>query len=421
MFKKTILKNGLRIVTVPEKSAKAATVLVVVGAGSEYERKDLSGLSHFLEHMFFKGTKKLEKPKDVAEFLDRVGGDFNAFTGEEYTGYYAKVNAEHLDIALSWVSDIFLNSRIPAQEIEKERGVIIEELHMYNDNPQMHISQLWKEVFYGDQPAGWDIGGTKETVSKIKRQDILNYISSQYTSENTVVCVAGKINEREIIEKVEKLFRSIKKGKANPKFKTEERKKESRVLIDQRKTKQVNVALGVKAYNLFHEERIAASLLAIILGGMMSSRLFIKVREKLGAAYYVRTINESMIDSGWLCTFAGVDQAKLFPVIQTIVKEYGKMAKQKIGQEELKKAKDYFKGKMILSLESSDDKATHFGLQELLMNKILTIEEVFAKIDKVSSLDLQKAAKEMFQEENLNLALIGPLKEEKQFKKLLKL
>ncbi|HPD19652.1 MAG TPA: pitrilysin family protein [Candidatus Pacearchaeota archaeon] len=421
MFKKTILKNGLRIVTVPEKSAKAATVLVVVGAGSEYERKDLSGLSHFLEHMFFKGTKKLEKPKDVAEFLDRVGGDFNAFTGEEYTGYYAKVNAEHLDIALSWVSDIFLNSRIPAQEIEKERGVIIEELHMYNDNPQMHISQLWKEVFYGDQPAGWDIGGTKETVSKIKRQDILNYISSQYTSENTVVCVAGKINEREIIEKVEKLFRSIKKGKANPKFKTEERKKESRVLIDQRKTKQVNVALGVKAYDLFHEERIAASLLAIILGGMMSSRLFIKVREKLGAAYYVRTINESMIDSGWLCTFAGVDQAKLFPVIQTIVKEYGKMAKQKIGQEELKKAKDYFKGKMILSLESSDDKATHFGLQELLMNKILTIEEVFAKIDKVSSLDLQKAAKEMFQEENLNLALIGPLKEEKQFKKLLKL
>jgi len=128
----------------------------------------------------------------VAEFLDKVGGDFNAFTGEEYTGYYAKVNAEHLDIALSWVSDIFLNSRIPAQEIEKERGVIIEELHMYNDNPQMHISQLWKEVFYGDQPAGWDIGGTKETVSKIKRQDILNYISSQYTSENTVVCVAGK-------------------------------------------------------------------------------------------------------------------------------------------------------------------------------------------------------------------------------------
>jgi len=153
-------------------------------------------------------------------------------------------------------------------------------------------------------------------------------------------------------------------------------------LIDQRKTKQVNVALGVKAYDLFHEERIAASLLAIILGGMMSSRLFIKVREKLGAAYYVRTINESMIDSGWLCTFAGVDQAKLFPVIQTIVKEYGKMAKQKIGQEELKKAKDYFKGKMILSLESSDDKAAHFGLQELLMNKILTIEEVLPKLIK---------------------------------------
>jgi len=176
--------------------------------------------------MFFKGTKKFEKPKDVAEFLDKVGGDFNAFTGEEYTGYYAKVNAEHLDIALSWVSDIFLNSRIPAQEIEKERGVIIEELHMYNDNPQMHISQLWKEVFYGDQPAGWDIGGTKETVSKIKRQDILNYISSQYTSENTVVCVAGKINEREIIEKWRNFSVQSKKAKLIPNSK---QKKEKRI------------------------------------------------------------------------------------------------------------------------------------------------------------------------------------------------
>ena len=421
MFKKTILKNKLRIITIPDKNTQAATVLVAVGAGSEYERKDLSGLSHFLEHMFFKGTKKFEKPKDVAEFLDKVGGDFNAFTGEEYTGYYAKVNAEYLDIALNWVSDIFLNSRIPVQEIEKERGVIIEELHMYHDNPQMHIGQLWKEVFYGDQPAGWDIGGTKETVSKVKRQDILKYISSQYTSENTVVCVAGKINEKEIIEKVEKFFRSIKKGRANPKLKTEERKGGPRVLIDQRKTKQVNLALGVKAYDLFHEERIAANLLAVILGGMMSSRLFIEVREKLGAAYYVRTINESMVDSGWLCTFAGVDQAKLFPVIQTIIKEYGKMAKQKISQEELKKAKDYLKGRMVLGLESSDEKAAHFGIQELLMNKTLTIEETFAKIDKVTSIDLQRVAKEMFKEENLNLALIGPLKGEEQFKKLLKL
>jgi len=421
MFKKTTLKNGLRIITVPEKNAKAATVLVMVGAGSKYETKNLSGLSHFLEHMFFKGTNKLKKPKDVAEFLDRIGGDFNAFTGEEYTGYYAKVSAEHLDIALAWVSDIFLNSRIPLKEIEKERGVIIEELHMYNDNPRLYIGQLWKEVLYGDQPAGWDIGGRKETVSKIKRQDILDYISSQYTSENTVVAVAGKINEKEIIRKVSNIFNQIKKGKAKSKIRVKDRGKGPGILILKRKTAQTNLALGVKAYDLFHKDRYAASLLAIILGGMMSSRMFEEIREKLGAAYYVRTINESDTDSGWLCTFSGVDNAKLEKVIQTIVREYGKMAKVRISEKELKKAKDYLKGKMVLGLEASDDKAAFFGTQELLRNEILTLEKIFAKIDKVTRSDIQRVAKNLFKKENLNLALIGPLKDDNQFKKLLKL
>ena len=421
MYKRTTLKNGLRIITVPEKTAKAATVLVVVGAGSKYETKNLSGLSHFLEHMFFKGTRKLKKPKDVAEPLDRIGGDFNAFTGEEYTGYYAKVSAEHLDTALVWVSDIFLNSRIPLKEIEKERGVIIEELHMYNDNPRMYIGQLWKEVLYGDQPAGWDIGGRKETVAKIKRQDILDYISSQYTSENTVVAVAGKIKEREVIRKVSDIFNKIKKGKAKSKLKVKDRGRGPGVLIHKRKTQQTNLALGVKAYDLFHKDRFAASLLAIALGGMMSSRMFIEVREKLGAAYFIRTFNESDTDSGWLCTFSGVDNAKLEKVIQTIVREYGKMAKTRISEKELKKAKDYLKGKMVLGLESSDDKASFFGIQELLRKEIMTQEQIFAKIDKVTRSDIQRTAKNLFKTENLNLALIGPFEDNKKFKKLLKL
>jgi predicted Zn-dependent peptidase len=421
MYKRTTLKNGLRIITVPEKTAKAATVLVVVGAGSKYETKNLSGLSHFLEHMFFKGTRKLKKPKDVAEPLDRIGGDFNAFTGEEYTGYYAKVSAEHLDTALVWVSDIFLNSRIPLKEIEKERGVIIEELHMYNDNPRMYIGQLWKEVLYGDQPAGWDIGGRKETVAKIKRQDILDYISSQYTSENTVVAVAGKIREKEVIKKVSDIFSKIKKGKAESKLKVKDRGKGPRVLIHKRKTQQTNLALGVKAYDLFHKDRFAASLLAIALGGMMSSRMFIEVREKLGAAYFIRTFNESDTDSGWLCTFSGVDNAKLEKVIRTIVREYGKMAKTRISEKELKKAKDYLKGKMVLGLESSDDKASFFGIQELLRKEIMTQEQIFAKIDKVTRSDIQRTAKNLFKTENLNLALIGPFEDNKKFKKLLKL
>jgi len=223
MYKKIILKNGLRIITVPQKESKTATVLVLVGTGSKYETKEISGISHFLEHMLFKGTKKFKKPKDVAEFLDKIGGDFNAFTGEEYTGYYAKVSAEHLDVAFEWVSDIFLNSIIPLKEVEKERGVIIEEINMYKNNPMMYIGQLWKEVLYGDQPAGWDIAGTKETVSSITRKNILNYIFNQYNAKNTIVCLAGNINEEEVMQKTKKYFNKTQTKKSKEKVKVIEK------------------------------------------------------------------------------------------------------------------------------------------------------------------------------------------------------
>ena len=403
----------------PQKETKATTVLVMVKTGSKYEERETSGISHFLEHMLFKGTEKNKEPKDVAEQLDKVGGDYNAFTGEEYTGYYAKVDMMHFDVALDWVSDIFLNSKIPAKEIEKERGVIIEEINMYTDNPMMYIDELWKKVLYGDQPAGWDVAGTKKTVSSIKRNDILKYINSQYAAKNTVICVAGNIKEKEAIEKVKKYFNNIKLGVAKGKPEVTEKQSEPQVDISYKKMNQANLALGVRGVDTFHPDKYIYEVMAVILGGMMSSRLFIEVREKLGAAYYVRTYNNSDTDTGSLVTLAGVDNNKIEKVIETVLREYKKLCKVKVSDKELKKAKDYIKGKMVLGLESSDAQASFYGSQELLKNEILTIDELFKKIEKVKASDIMRVAKDIFKDEKLNLAIIGPYKDKEQFKKIL--
>jgi len=421
MYKKTTLKNGLRIITVPQKDAMAATALILVKTGSKYEEKSISGISHYLEHMLFKGTEKRKTPKDVAEVLDKIGGDYNAFTGEEYTGYYAKVDAAHFDTALDWVSDIFLNSKIPDKEVAKERGVIIEEINMYNDNPMMYIDELWKTVLYGDQPAGWDIAGTRETVSGIKRSDIKKYIESQYVSSNTIICVAGKIKEEEVIKKIRKRFSEVKDTKPKARAIVIEQQTEPQVIIQYKDINQTNLAIGVRSYNIFHTQRYVLDLISIILGGMMSSRLFIEIREKLGAAYYVRTYNGADSDTGALATFAGVENKKIEKVIETILREYKKLIKSRVPASELKKAKDYLKGKMVLRMESSDAQASFYGSQELMEGKILTMEEIFRKIDKVTSGDIMRVAKDIFKEEKLNLAIIGPYKgKEKEFKKLLK-
>ena len=420
-FKKTTLKNGLRIITVPQKETKAATVLVLVKTGSKYEERDISGISHFLEHMLFKGTEKRKTPVEVAEELDKIGGDYNAFTGEEYTGYYAKVDATKVDIALDWVSDIFLNSKIPSEEIEKERGVIIEEINMYNDNPMMYIDELWKTVLYGDQPAGWDIAGTKETVSAIKRDQIVGYIESQYTATNTIICVAGNFKERIMIEKIKKAFSRIKTTKAKDKPRVVENQLDPQIILSYKDIGQTNIALGVRGYSTFHPQKQVMDVLGVILGGMMSSRMFVEIREKLGAAYYVRTYNQADTDTGSLVTFAGVDNKKLHKVIETILNEYNKLTKEKVSSKELKKAKDFLKGKMVLGLESSDAQASFYGSQELLKDKIITVEEIIKKIDKVTTNDIMKAAKDIFKPEKLNLAMIGPFKDKEEFKKLLKI
>ncbi len=423
MFHKIILKNGLRIITVPQKNTQAVTILVLVGTGSKYEKKEISGISHFLEHMYFKGTKKRPSALAVAETLDKVGGIYNAFTGQEYTGYFAKVEASNFELALDWVSDIFLNSTLPEAEIEKEKGVIIEELNMIYDHPMAHIGYLWTKLLYGDQPAGWDIAGTKESVLSLDRSKLVEYMESQYVASGTVLCMAGNIEKGRAVNLAKKYFSKIKAGRSYGKPKVVEDQQSPRCLLEERKIDQTHLYLGVRGYNIFHPKRYVQEILGVILGsgGMLSSRLFIEIREKLGLAYYINTETEGDTDTGFLATKAGVDSQRADEAVYAILKEYKKISEIKVSDDELKKAKDNVRGKTALMLETSDALASFFAGQEVMEKKIKTTKEIFEEIDKVSANDILKVAKDIFREEKLNLAVIGPFKDKEKFVKLLNL
>ena len=411
MYEKNTTKDGLRIITVPDESSKAVTVLVLVGTGSKYETGKNNGISHFLEHMLFKGTKKRPNALKIAETLDQVGGMYNAFTSKEVTGYYAKVDASHSYLALDWVSDIFLHSKLETKDIKKERGVILEEFNMILDHPMSYVDDLFEKLLYGDQPAGWEIIGKKDNILRFQRKDFLNYFKDHYSALNTIVCVSGNFNQKLMKAEIEKKFKSIQKQTPQQKIRTTESQKEPRVLVFPKKTDQTHLCLGARSYDLFHPKIDAEEVLSVILGGNMSSRLFTEIREKRGLAYYVRTSSEKYTDSGYLVTKAGIPNNAVEKVVDLILKEYRSIREKGIHQKELKKAKDYLKGSLILSLESSDRKASFYATQEILSGKILTVKEKCAKIDKVKVSDIKEVAREIFQKDKLNLALIGPHKD----------
>ncbi|MEF8847175.1 MAG: pitrilysin family protein [Candidatus Paceibacterota bacterium] len=417
-FQKTTLDSGLRVITVPMKHTQAVTVLVMVGAGAKYEEEQQNGLSHFLEHMFFKGTEKRGSTLELASVLDKVGGDYNAFTAKEVSGYWAKVDVKHLDLALDWVSDILLNSKFESEKIERERGVIIEELNMYLDTPMEYIGDLWEKLLYGDQPAGRLTIGTKENINNFSREQLLNYLSNHYLAENTVVCVAGDIKSKQAEKKISYSFEELKDEEAKDKPEVVEEQTKPQILAHEKDTDQTHMILGTRGYNLFDSERFAQSLLAIMLGGNMSSRLFIEVREKRGLCYYIKCSSETKTDSGYLAVKAGLDHNEISQAIDVILNEFKEIKQGNFSKSELQKAKDYLKGNTILNLESSDERAMFYTGQELLRQEILTPEEKFEKIDQVTQKDLQRVAQELFKPENLNLALIGPHQDEDEFKPL---
>lgn len=422
-FRKKVLANGLRVLTIPMSSFESATVLVLVGSGSRYETKQNNGISHFLEHMAFKGTQKRPNALDISTIIDGMGGEFNAFTGKETTGYYIKSAADKIGISLDVLSDMIMCSKLDEKEIEKEKGVILEEINLYEDTPSRKIGDIYEKLLYKDTPMGWDIAGEKEIIRKIRREDFLNYISRLYSAQNITVVIAGGINSSKTEELVDKYFGKMSKFDTMRYEKVEEKQKKPELLIRQKKTEQVHVALGVRTVPLEHEDHYSLEVLAAILGGGMSSRLFHEVREKRGLAYYVRSSSDHYQDCGSLVSMAGVDPKRTKEAISVMVEEYRKIKDKglRIRDEELRKAKEYLKGHIVLELEDSRSVAGFYAQQELLEKKIRNPDEVLNNIEKVSAEDVKMAAGKYFVNEGLNLAIIGNFSSGQEFESLLEL
>ncbi len=401
------LKNGLRVVTVPMKDNPTATVLVLVGTGSDYEEKDLGGISHFLEHMCFKGTIKRPTSSMISHELDSLGSEYNAFTDHDMTGYYAKGDSKHFKKLLDVVGDVYLNSTFPEAEIEKEKGVIVEEINMYEDMPARHVYDLFDELIYGDTPAGRNIAGTRDTVRSMKRDNFIKYKNAQYTAPNTVVVVSGNIDEKLALLEVQKIFGNLT-NKVPKKKEKAVIQNSGKIKIKNKKTDQVHLMLGLKAYDRKNPKNKTLRMLSAVLGAGMSSRLFNKLREEMGVCYYVGAHISNRRETGIFAINAGVTTSRTNEVIKVLVEELKKLTTELITDTELKKVQNYLIGNMKLGLESTDDIASFFGNQLLLRDEIKTIKDKEKDILSVKPKDIQKIAKEIVKSENLRLAIVGP-------------
>jgi len=380
--------------------------MVFAGAGSRYEAQKERGISHFLEHMFFKGGKKYRSTKEVSAAIEGVGGDFNAFTGKEYAGYYVKVSAEHVTLATDVLSDMLINASFPAEEIEKERGVIMEEERMYQDTPMYRAGWDFEQLIFGDHPLGWDTIGTEEVIRSVQCEDFLAHKKRLYTQDNLVVTFAGHITDKNAMALSTEYFAPIggKKGDKFIPFKTFGK---DQVFLRTKKTEQAHLVLGVPGIGALDKDHFAHKLLAIILGGNMSSRMFLNIREAKGLCYYISTEVDSYLDAGALSTRAGVDQSRLHEAIGLIVNEYDVCAAKGVTDEELTRAKDFLKGRVALSLEDTEERAHYYGKQQLLYPEVRDIPRYFAEIEKVTKEQVNALAKRLLTHEAHRLVVIG--------------
>src|SRR3989344_7338809 len=419
-YKKKILKNGLRIMAVPIKNAPSVTVMSLIEAGSKYEDKKNNGISHFLEHMCFKGTNKRPNAVDISREFDSLGAQSNAFTSQEVTGYFGKAHNKHTDKILDIISDMYLHPTFPANDLEIEKGVIVEEINMYEDLPQRLVEEVFGELLYGDQPAGWSVAGTKENVRGFKRDDFINYRKNHYVSSATTIVIAGDIDDGDIFKKVEKAFAEIPTTKKIGKEKVFEKQNKPAIKLKFKETDQTHLVIGLRAFNIYDKKIPALRLLSAVLGSGMSSRLFQKMRTDLGICYYVRSSVDGLTDHGSLAISAGVDSVRVEQGIRGILGEIIKIRDEKVPESELRKAKDYIIGNMYLGLESSDSLAGFYGSQEILKEEIKTPKNMEKEIEKITAEDISKVAKEIITNSKLNMAIVGKYKDENRFKDILK-
>ena len=417
MFQRNTLDNGLRILTADLPQAQSVSVLIMLAAGSRYESAETSGIAHFSEHMFFKGTERRPTAREIAGAIDSIGGEFNAFTSKETTAYYVKCAAEHRDVALDVLVDMLRNSRFAEEEIQREKGVIIEEMNMYYDTPRDYIGGVYEELLWGDQPLGRDIIGNKDTVRDATRDTFMGYLGHWYKPSRMVLGVAGRIGD-DVLDRAQELLGDLEDadtGEPEPAAAYEN----GRVVVSTKASEQAHVLLGVHSLPLDHPDRYALQLLATALGGGMSSRLFSEVRERRGLAYYVHGLNHSYTDAGTLYTQAGVDIARIDDAVATIAGELHKIAAEPLQSEELEKARNFSKGRFVLQLESPQG-LMMFGLRrEVLERKLPDPEDVLRGLDAVTSEDVARVAAELITNDRLRLAVIGPFDDASRFEPLL--
>ena len=417
MYQKSLLDNGLRVVTSAMPHTRSVSIAVFIGTGSRYESTEEAGVSHFIEHLCFRGTQRRATSKEISEAIEGVGGILNGGTDKELTIYWCKVARPHFPVAVDVLADMLSNSRFDPADIEKERQIIIEEINMSLDSPQQRVDTLIDQLMWPEHPLGRDVAGTKATVSTLTRQDIVGYLDRHYLANNTVLTVAGDISHQEALAILEDAFGNWRTGSPQTYLAASDKQSRPPFQSEHRDTEQAHLCLSLPGLSLNHPDRFVLDLLNIILGEGMSSRLFTEIREKRGLAYAIQSYVSHHLDTGSLTIYAGVDPRHLPTAVKAIVAELDRL-KDKVPETELTKAKELSKGRLLLRMEDTRSVIGWLGGQELLLGKILSIDEVVSIVDSIQADDLLRVAHQLLIAKKLNLAVVGPV-EEKHLEELL--
>jgi predicted Zn-dependent peptidase len=419
VFERQTLGNELRVLTAPLAHAQSVACFVMLAAGSRYERAENRGIAHFAEHMFFKGTERRPTSQALTTLIDGIGGEFNAFTSKEYTGYYVRCAGADRDTALDVLLDMLRHSRFDSEEIEREKGVILEEMNMYQDTPRDHIGTIYETLMFGENPLGWETLGTKDTVSGADRDTFTSYVDEWYTPERMVIGVSGMVGD-DLTPMLEELLGDMaRNGERRPTPFALERVPGPHLAVEHKDADQAHLILGVPSYSIDHPDRYALQLLSAVLGSGMSSRLFLEVRERRGLAYYVHGMNHSYTDAGSFLAQAGVDIKRIDEAIKVIVEQFQRIADEEVGAEELEKSRSLIKGRFVLRTENPQGLIMYGLNREVLEGKALEPDELLAQIDAVTAEDVQRVARDLIAKEKLHLAVIGPFDDESRFQDVL--
>lgn len=415
-MQRLVLKNGMRVHLLPYAGTDACTVLVLIKVGSRYEYKEINGASHFIEHLMFKGTTRRPSTLDISHALDAVGAEYNAYTGKDMTGYYIKAAGENVALAVDMMHDMLFHSHYKNEEMKRERKVIIEEINMYEDNPLMFAEDLLEQAMFEGNTLGWEIAGSRQTMMEMTRPAVIAYRDAYYVPGRMVIAVAGKVPDN--IEKLlESTFGKVANGKKEPPsfspFGDLPARKVPRVRVQNKKVEQIQLAIGFPAPSMYDAEDATAKLLSTIIGGSMSSRLFVQVRERKGLAYMVRASVSGYEDTGVFMIQAGLDKSRLPIAVKTILQELQSVVKKGVTAQETRRAKDYLRGKTMLALEDSSDRAEWYAKQELFLDKVQTPEQRLAEFDKITPKQMQAIAAKMFDKSRMCISGIGPFANEK--------